>query len=59
MDLLTILGIVASIVTVLAFIYMLIFGQRGLIDWLERRRPKKPAPGLPTPPALLNRLRPN
>lgn len=32
------LGIVASIVTVVAFIYMLIFGQRGLVDWLERRR---------------------
>jgi hypothetical protein len=31
------LGIVASIVTVVAFIYMLIFGQRGLVDWLEHR----------------------
>jgi len=33
-----ILGIIASIVTIIAFVYMLLFGQRGLIDWLERRR---------------------
>lgn len=34
------LGIIASIVTILAFLYMLFFGQRGLIDWLEKRRQK-------------------
>ncbi len=38
MDLAIVLGIIASIVTVLAFLYMVIFGGRGLIDWLERRR---------------------
>lgn len=32
------LGILASIVTILAFLYMVIFGQRGLLDWLEQRR---------------------
>lgn len=32
------LGIIASVVTILAFVYMLLFGQRGLMDWLERRR---------------------
>jgi hypothetical protein len=50
-----VLGIAASIVTGLAFIYMLIFGQRGLIDWLERRRqaassrpPEERAPDVPS-----------
>lgn len=32
------LVLLASVVTVVAFVYMLIFGQRGLVDWLERRR---------------------
>jgi len=47
------LGIVASIVTILAFVYMLLFGQRGLIDWLERRRQKAGAPTRPPTPLAL------
>jgi hypothetical protein len=38
MDLAIVLSIIASIVTILAFLYMVIFGGRGLVDWLGRRR---------------------
>ena len=32
------LGLIASVVTILAFVYMLVFGQRGIVDWWERRK---------------------
>ncbi|MEW5870539.1 MAG: hypothetical protein AB1894_14790 [Chloroflexota bacterium] len=41
MDPVVVLGITASVVTILAFLYMLFFGQRGLVDWLERRQQNK------------------
>lgn len=34
------LGALASIVTILTFVYVIIFGQRALLDWLQQRRPK-------------------
>lgn len=43
MDLLTALGILASVVTILTFVYMIIFGQRALLDWWQRRKRGKRA----------------
>jgi len=34
------LGALASIVTILTFVYVIIFGQPALLDWLQQRRPK-------------------